>query len=53
VAVYSTTGALLHTQTINNALSTTVDVSRLPLGTYIIQVKAANGVNLNSRFVKQ
>ncbi|GAA4375393.1 hypothetical protein GCM10023186_08020 [Hymenobacter koreensis] len=53
VTVFSTTGALLMTQSLDSSLRTTLDVSNLPTGAYILKVQAANGVNLTRRFVKQ
>ncbi len=43
VAVFSTTGALIYKETIQNTYQTKLSISHFPLGTYILLVKMRNG----------
>ncbi|UPL48022.1 Ig-like domain-containing protein [Hymenobacter sublimis] len=53
VTVYSATGAQVLQAQLDAALSTTLPVSNLPAGTYLVKVQTSNGVSLMRRFVKE
>ncbi|UOQ78043.1 T9SS type A sorting domain-containing protein [Hymenobacter sp. 5516J-16] len=53
VTVYSATGAQVLQAQLDAALSTTLPVSNLPAGTYLVKVQTSNGVSLVRRFVKE
>lgn len=52
VLVFNTAGMRVLEGKLAGSLSTSFDVRTLPAGTYLVQVKAANGQLLTSRFVK-
>ncbi|WP_375434045.1 Ig-like domain-containing protein [uncultured Hymenobacter sp.] len=52
VTVYSAIGSLIMTKTLDGALGTTLDVSGLPKGTYVLKVIGENSQPQTRRFVK-
>ena len=52
VTIYSTTGALVLTKMMDSSLETTLNVSQLPQGAYLLKVTSENGLHQTLRFVK-
>lgn len=52
VLIFNTAGMRVLEGKLAGSLSTSFEVQQLPAGTYLVQVKAANGQILTSRFVK-
>lgn len=52
ISIYSLVGALIDNVVVENNL-TQINVSSLAVGTYILQIKTANGESLSSKIIKQ